>query len=266
MAKLDEYLDEDIDKKYGELRRLAQATVPNFQNFGHKNCYTLENYRNGILHALESTRIEAAGNGPGDGRKGMASSIYPIVDWYAILGYPVKRILYALYEKGYEGFTRRIVDNYLYRHKARHKQERQKLMDKIEGVRQGVFQDMQDKVMSEEKKLLEEYLRRIEEIRSMMEELDLSKDMAKYTRYAKMADDLTNKCKNMHGLDEQRKAVIELSKNTRLLENKRGIDSGFSDKMLKRRADEEEKLLTYSEQDKAITNGKTIETDGVIIL
>lgn len=252
---LDSILDAENYEECRGLRDLASNRY-DFSGFDHKNCYTLDNYRNGTLHALETTR-----------RRIGIDTMQKLIDYYFILGYSNKRIIYALFEAGYDNFSRRLVDNYLYKNRVRLMNERKKLMDEISRISDTVFQDMKASVMVSEKKTLEGYLKNIEEIQKALESISPVDEPAKYKKFSGMLDDLHKKVNAMHGIDEQRKATIDLNKSIHILNHQRKLASGFSDNLLKAEADKEEARTIEATRDVSnTTNGKVINAEEVIVL
>lgn len=255
IKKLDAILDEENYQECRGLRDLASRRY-DFNGFDHKNCYTLDNYRNGTLHALEMTR-----------RRISIDSMYKLVEYYFILGYSNKRIIFALFEAGYENFSRRMIDNYLYKNRVRLVNERKKLMDEISQMSDTVFQDMKASVMIAEKKTLEKHLKDIEEIQKALDKVSPIDEPTLWKKYNKMLEELHRKVNAMHGIEEQRKATIDLNKSVHMLNHQRKLAAGFSDDLLKKQAEKESDRQLAAERDvSGNTNGEKVIEGEVMIL
>lgn len=255
IKKLDAILDEENYQECRGLRDLASRRY-DFAGFDHKNCYTLDNYRNGTLHALEMTR-----------RRISIDSMYKLVEYYFILGYSNKRIIFALFEAGYENFSRRMIDNYLYKNRVRLVNERKKLMDEISQMSDTVFQDMKASVMIAEKKTLEKHLKDIEEIQKALDKVSPIDEPTLWKKYNKMLEELHRKVNAMHGIEEQRKATIDLNKSVHMLNHQRKLAAGFSDDLLKKQAEKESDRQLAAERDvSGNTNGEKVIEGEVMIL
>lgn len=160
-----------------------------------------------------------------------------------------------------------MIDNYLYKNRVRLVNERKKLMDEISQMSDTVFQDMKASVMIAEKKTLEKHLKDIEEIQKALDKVSPIDEPTLWKKYNKMLEELHRKVNAMHGIEEQRKATIDLNKSVHMLNHQRKLAAGFSDDLLKKQAEKESDRQLAAERDvSGNTNGEKVIEGEVMIL
>lgn len=225
LEKLDEILDEDEDEESVLLRKLAQRQY-DFSGFDHINMYDVENYRMGVLQALERTR-----------RRLSIDSMHSIIDYYYTLGYSKKRILFALFQFGFENFYNRQVDTYIHKNRHRLNTARQNLMNELEMVSKGVYQQMQSQVMESEKRTLEQIMRNIRQLQDELETVNPSTEFKKLERIHSMIEKLEKRAKEMNGIDALRRITEETAKAEEVGKVARSLGEGYHDARLKELAE-----------------------------
>lgn len=216
--------DEENYRKWQHLRDLASDKY-DFSGFDHINCYTRENFASGVLEALENTR-----------RRLSITTAEKLIDFLFIFGYTLKRICYIMFTQGYVNWNRRDVQNYINRNGYRLKTQRQELIDQMNQAVDGVFQKMKASVMKAEEGALNIYLRDIKRIQEALSKLDPVDESAKYNRLRKMMDELIDKTKSMHGIEELRKASIDISVHKEKKKADKTLELGFLDEHLREEA------------------------------
>ena len=215
--------DEEDYKKFQVLRDLASAKY-DFTGFDHVNCYNRENFTKGVLEALENTRKRLS-----------ISTAEKLIDFLYIFGYSIKRIIYIIFYCGYINWNRRDVQNYINRHKRRLNEERANLMAELDKKIQGVFQNMKENVMKSEEAYLVILLDKAKDLTKEIRSLDVTEDsgLAKFNKLTKVLNGILEKCKGMHGIEDIRKANIEIAKQLEIKRAERSLAQGFEDDVLK---------------------------------
>lgn len=244
--QLDEIFEEEVPPDIKFLRYLAEQKY-DFSGYDHVNCYSNENYRNGTLRALERTR-----------KKLSIGTMESLIDFYFVLGYSYKRIAFLCFEAGYTNYTIKHIISYIRANNARLKLKQKQLMEELDAVAMGVFQQMKGSVMVAEKRTLEMYLENIAEIQAEMRIISPVLHTSKYNRLNKLLKELQKDVADMHGVDKLREATIEIGKEAKKLEKKRAIDAGWFDQALKQDADREVTKLTDNERD---VSARVLEID-----
>lgn len=221
LTKLLDDKDEEEFEKWQHLRELAQSKY-DFSGFDHINCYTKENFASGVLEALECTR-----------RKLSITTAEKLIDFLYIFGYSLKRIIFILFRLGYINWNRRDIQKYINRNSYRLKKERQETIDTLNGAVNSVFQNMKASVMKTEEDTLHIYLNDIKKLQLAIKSIDIVEEPSKYNRFSKMIDDLTEKVKNMHGIDALREATIDIAKHKEKTKHNKAIDMGLLDDVIR---------------------------------
>lgn len=250
---LQRMMDEDEVEDLRFIRQLASETI-DFKGFDHINCYTLDNYRNGTLYALEQTRkgIETA-------------TAEKIIDYFYILGYAIKRIVYACYEAGFMNVNRTMVGKYCRTHRERLNKERDKLMKQLDQVASGVFQNMKAQVMAVERTTLDILLAAQEGLNKELAQLDPLVDRKKFRDTLELLGDIQNKLNAMNGIDGLRKVSIDIAKTQKVEEIKRVVQNGWLDDELKDVIDKKKAALALGKEESG-QGMKTLDASTTIVL
>lgn len=203
------------------LREIARRQH-DFSGFDHCNIYDEGNFKSGVLAALERTRQRLS-----------VESMEKVIDFYAVLGYSCKRIIYQLFELGFENFYNRQVRTYLHRNKHRIHLERSNLMNELAMLQRGVFQQSQDRLMEVERRIMELRFDNVEELTKKLQSLSPVDDAAEYNKINRQIEMIMEKISKANGLEDFRKVAVEVAKEEAKAKITRKYGQGYVDQRLK---------------------------------
>lgn len=133
------------------------------------------------------------------------------IEFLRVLGLNYEEIVYCLYTFGYVNASLDFVEFHLRRYATSKKIEelKREYMAEINILKRAVFQDMASQVLSEEKKYLETLLKNLPVLRAALDETDPVIEKTKWARLNKQIQEILDKTKSMHGIDEIRFAQVK---------------------------------------------------------
>lgn len=192
------------------------------ESFIHFDIYNKINFDKGYLTKLEAVRRDIG-----------SSSMEAVVDILYTMGYGQKRIIYLLFEWGFPLGNRQVVCAYMRRNKSRLSFERQKFMELIDSAKKEVFAQVHDEVLEAERKSVTVYLTHLNLLIQQLEALDPVSLPSKCRSLRKDIEAIEDRLKEVHGITDVRKAMIEVATQKQILEFKgtkgaKSLDDGDS--------------------------------------
>ena len=221
---------EDLDKIFiddDRLNRMRDFVKPFIKKLGwreghvHRRLYNIKNFANGILAKIEKTRIRPD-----------TEAEAKIIELLYTMGYGTKRITYILFTYGYRNVTEEKVRKHVSGNSYKLAKLRDEMLKVIEDTRNRVFQEMGEEVMAAEKRTLILLLKNITAIQDELEDLDPIKESLKFSRLTKELSRLQLEINKMHGVDDYRKASIDVSKSILIEKEKLKLHSDHKNNQL----------------------------------
>lgn len=214
------------DEKYDEYKDfIKEKLLSKFdwrKGFRHLDIYNRANHKSGILEKLELCRRDIS-----------CQSAEEIIDILYTIGYSHKRIVFILWEWGYDLINRKIVAAYLVKKKFYLKRKRIDFMELIQNAKDEVFQNCKEEVLKAEAKTVELYLDAIGKLQTQLSEIDVSlgvKERLKFENIAKSIERMQETLNRCHGVQDIRKqtvrimAEVNLAKRLKEVENEKTIN------------------------------------------
>lgn len=179
--------------------------------------YTRELYRSGLIQKIESVTLHPH-----------KFATKELVKFFYSLGMQSKEIAYQFYSMGiprFEYAIKRHIDHNLKEFEA----ERERMLSLIQNTQRDVFQGFQKEYYALEAGTLRIYIKSIQKLQKILEEIDPDKEPAKFSRVMNQIETLQNKIKDAHGINGYRQAQIEATKEIFIAREKHKIEHGDPD-------------------------------------
>lgn len=190
------------DEEHDEIKEFVRSKfLSKFdwrEGYRHLDIYNRINHKSGILKKLEQCRRDIS-----------CTSAEEIIELLYIVGYSHKRIIFLLWEWGFDNINRKIVATHLVRKKFDLKRKRLQFMELITNTKDSIFQDIKSEVMDRERKTADIYLEAIDKLQEALALLDPVKDRLKFVGMSATIDSLQSKLNEYNGIDLARKETIK---------------------------------------------------------
>jgi len=120
--------------------------------------------------------------------------------------------MYCIWKLGYINISFRDLRKYIEQNRRRLEELTEKFMAELNEKRAILFQEKQEEVLALESRNLKIYMDAIVKLQDELESTDPIEFPAKFGRLAKQIENLQEKIAKMHGIEEKRKASIDINK------------------------------------------------------
>lgn len=209
------------DEKYDKLKDWIKVNLLSKmdwrKNWQHFEIYNRLAFKNKVLEKLEATRRDIS-----------CSSLEEVIELLYTLGYSHKRIVFMVWEMGYDNINRSIVKKHIVKRRMELERKRREFMELIIKVKSEIFQDLFENIKETERKTAEIYLNKIKLLQDELEKLDPIAEPSKNGRIIRTIEFLQFKLNEMQGINDMRKATIEVNKEITIAREIHSIKNGHS--------------------------------------